>query len=81
MGVFRLELGEPSSFGVDGVEEDWEEELSRFLSLIVGVLVLIIFGGSLSVPGSMKRGAGVLFLPDFLRNSSMVEVEGLLELV
>ena len=47
----------------------------------MGVLGLIIFGGSLSVPGSMDRGAGVLFLPDFLRNSSMVEVEGLLELV
>ena len=41
----------------------------------------LVFGSSLSVPGSMDKGVWALFLPDFLRNSSMVEMEGLLELV
>ena len=62
------------------MEEDWEEELSKFLSAMVGFLGLMITGGPLSVPGSMKRGAGDLFLADFLRSLSIVEGAGLLDL-
>ena len=47
------------------MEEDWEEELSKFSSALVGFLGLMVTGGPLSVPGSMKRGAGDLFLADF----------------
>ena len=31
VGDLRLEFGELTWLGVDGMEEDWEEELSRFL--------------------------------------------------
>ena len=49
---------------------------------MMGVLGLeLVLGDLLSVPDSMVKGVGVLFLLDFLRNSSMVEVEDLLDLV
>ena len=62
------------------MEEDWEEELSEFSSGLVGFLGLMVTGGLLSVPGSMKRGAGDLVLADFLRSLSIVEGADFLDL-